>query len=134
MEYVVPFEKYQQGLKEGKFVGLQCNRCNEVIFPPTAVCLNCQATELKETQIKGEGTLRTFTVIRVAPEGRKPPYVVAMVELDEGPWVIGNLVDLNPDHADMSLIGKKVTLGSQVVKGDKYSADDTFVLTFTMLP
>ena len=85
------------------------------------------------TEIKGEGTIRTFTVVRVAPEGMKSPYVVAMVELDEGAWTMGNLVDMNPDEADMALIGRKVRLGSQVVKSDPKSEQDLHVLTFTLL-
>jgi uncharacterized OB-fold protein len=55
-----------------------------------------------------------------------------MAEIDEGAWVMGNLVGLNPDDADMSLIGKKVRLGSQVVKGDTYSGGDTRVVTFSL--
>jgi uncharacterized OB-fold protein len=58
--------------------------------------------------------------------------VVAMAEIDEGAWVMGNLVDINPDDADMSLIGKKVRLGSRIVKGDKYSGGDSRVVTFSL--
>jgi uncharacterized OB-fold protein len=97
------------------------------------VCRDCGGKDLEVTEIKGEGIIRTFTVVRVAPEGMKPPYVVAMVELDEGAWTVGNLVDMNPDEADMGLIGKKVRLGSQVVKGDPTSEEDFHVLTFTLL-
>jgi len=132
MEYKLTFDQYQQGLEKGKFLGLKCNGCNAVTFPPMAVCRGCNGTALEVTEIGGEGTLRTFTVIRVAPEGMDPPYVVAMAETDEGAWVMGNLVGLNPDDADMSLIGKRVKLGSQIVKGDIYSTGDSRVITFTL--
>ena len=82
--------------------------------------------------MSGKGTIRTFTVVRVAPEGKIPPYVVAMVELDEGPWVMGNIINIDPNEASMSLIGEKVNLGSQVVEGDVYSIGDTHVITFTI--
>ena len=132
MEYKLTFDQYQQGLEQGKFLGLKCNSCNSVTFPPSATCRDCGNIDLTPTQLSGEGTLRTFTVIRVAPEGKKPPYVVAMAELAEGPWALGNLVDINPDEADMGLIGKKVRLGSHVIEGDTYSADDTRVITFAL--
>ena len=45
---------------------------------------------------------------------------------------MGNLVGINPDDADISLIGKRVKLGSQIVKGDIYSTDDSRALTFTL--
>ena len=132
MTYILTFDQYQQALEQGKLMGLKCNSCDSVIFPPSTVCRQCGSTGLTPFQLSGEGTLRTFTVIRVAPEGRKPPYVVAMAELDEGPWALGNLVDMDPDTADMELIGKRVTLGSHVVKGDTYSGHDTRVITFTL--
>jgi len=132
MEYKLTFHHYQEGLEQGKFLGLKCTACDSVIFPPAAVCRECGSTDLTPAELSGQGAIRTFTVIRVAPEGKKPPYIVAMAELDEGPWALGNLVDMNPEEADMDLIGKRVTLGSHVVKGDTYSTDDTHVLTFSL--
>jgi hypothetical protein len=43
---------------------------------------------------------------------------------------MGNLVGINPDDADISLIGKRVKLGSQIVKGDTYSTSDFRVIIF----
>jgi uncharacterized OB-fold protein len=133
MEYKLTFEQYQQGLNSGKFLGLKCENCGTVTFPSQGVCRDCGGNNLKVTEMKGEGTVRTFTVIRVAPEGMKPPYIVAMVELEEGAWTVGNLVNMNPDEADMSLIGRKVWLGSQVVGEDATSGQDLHVLTFTLI-
>jgi uncharacterized OB-fold protein len=130
MEYKLTYEQYQQGLEQGKLLGLKCKRCDAVTFPPMAVCRECSGTDCEVTQLKGEGTLRTFTVVRVAPEGMKPPYVVAMAELDEGPWVMGNLIGTNPNEADMSLMGQRVRLGTRVVAGDTYAAGDSRVITF----
>ena len=132
MEYKVTFNHYQQGLEQGKFLGIRCNACDAVSFPPQGVCRQCSGTDIEATALSGLGTLRTFTVIRVAPEGKKPPYVVAMVELDEGAWVLGNLVDVNPDEVDMGLMGRKVKLGSRLVNGDTYS-EDMRVITFSLL-
>ncbi len=132
MEYKITFNHYQQGLEQGKFLGLTCNACHSVIFPPAAVCRECGSSDLTPAELSGRGTLRTFTVVRVAPEGKKPPYIVAMAELDEGPWALGNLINMNPDAADMGLIGKRVSLGRHMVKGDTYASDDTWVLTFAL--
>ncbi|MCP4666821.1 MAG: Zn-ribbon domain-containing OB-fold protein, partial [Deltaproteobacteria bacterium] len=110
------FEQYQQGLGKGRFLGLKCDACGGYTFPPRGVCGDCGGWALKKAEMKGKGTLRSFTVIRVAPEGMKPPYIVALVELDEGPWAVGNLVDMNLDEADMGLMGRRVRLGSRDVK------------------
>jgi len=63
----------------------------------------------------------------VASEGREDevPYVIVLVELDEGPWIMGNLTGTDPAAADVALIGKKVRMdGSRVFSGDKYSAGE----------
>lgn len=133
MAHPVTYARYLQDLGQGKFSGLRCNSCNAVTFPPQAVCRGCSGSDLEPTQLKGEGTLRTFTVIRVAPQGMKPPYVVAMVELDEGPYVVGNLVDFTPDKADMGLIGKRVRLGSKEVQGDAFSPGEFRAVTFSLI-
>lgn len=129
MSYKVTFQQYQDGLAEGRFLGLRCPNCGEFTFPPKGLCENCGGRDCDVVELKGKGTVRTFTVIRVAPEGRKPPYIVAMTELDEGPWVMGILDGFDPDQADMSLLGRTVTLSSRVVEGDVYS-DDCRCLTF----
>lgn len=131
MGFTLTFAAYQKGLEQGKILGLRCASCHGVLFPPTAVCRACGGSDLTPVELSGRATLRTFTVIRVAPEGKTPPYVVAMAELDEGPWAMGNLVDMDPDTVDMGLIGRRVTLGSRTVKGDLYAGMDTRVLTFS---
>ena len=133
MEYPITYNKYQEYLQEDRIIGLKCGQCGAVNFPPMAVCRECSGREFEEVPLKGEGTIRTFTVIRVAPEGRKPPYIIAMVELDEGPYVMGNLEGLSPDSATMELIGKRVHMGSHLVKGDTYSLGEVFVPLFRLI-
>jgi len=132
MAYRLTFETYQKGLENGRFLGIQCRDCNAVSFPPQGVCRACSGVHLDVCELKGDGILRTFTVIRVAPEGKKAPYVVAMVELDEGAWVLGNLVDIHPDDVHMGLMGRRVKLGSRLVNGDTYS-EDMRVITFSLI-
>ncbi|MEW5722452.1 MAG: Zn-ribbon domain-containing OB-fold protein [Thermodesulfobacteriota bacterium] len=131
MSQKITYARYQQALEEGRLAGLRCRACQQVTFPPQTVCRVCGGRDFSETELGGRGTIRTFTVIRVAPEGRKPPYIVALAELEEGPWVIGRLEGLDPQAADMGLIGRPVTLGSQMVEGDVYSPACR-VLTFTL--
>jgi uncharacterized OB-fold protein len=83
--------------------------------------------------MKGKGIIRTFTVVRVAPEGKIAPYVVAMVELEEGPWVLGNLEGILPDEAGMDLIGRGVRLGSKPTGESIDPEEDIYVQTFTLV-
>ncbi len=131
MNYPLTYAQYQQGLAEGKLLGLKCSGCGEYVFPARSVCPGCSGHDLKPEEITPQAVLRTFTVIRVAPEGRKPPYVVALAEMQQGPWVIGIVEGIEPDQANMDLIGRTVTVTSQVVPGDVYS-DETRALTFNL--
>jgi uncharacterized OB-fold protein len=133
MTQKITYAQYQADLEKGKFSGLKCSACQSVTFPPQAVCRTCGGNDLDVTPLKGQGTLRTFTVVRVAPQGMTPPYVVAMAELDEGPYVLGNVVGVNPLEADMGLIGKRVELGSQTLPGDMFNQGHSRVITFNLV-
>ena len=124
--------QYFEALKEDRLHGLKCLQCGAVTVPPHAVCDECGSTEQEVALLSGEGAIKTFTVIRVAPEGLQAPYVVVLVELDEGPWLMGNLGGIEPDKATMRLIGKRVTLGHKVVAGMKYTAGEGVVPLFSI--
>jgi uncharacterized OB-fold protein len=126
------FEDYQKKLAQDKFMGLSCADCNAVTTPPQAVCCKCGSKDLSAKELSKSAILKTFTVIRVAPEGMNPPYIIALAETDEGPWVMGNLIGIDPEKTDMDLIGKKVSISSQVVKGDIYAIGDIRSLTFRL--
>jgi len=132
VEYKLTYEKYKEALMGGKLLGLKCNKCGEYTVPPKKVCMECSSEDMDIVEISGKGEIRTFTVVRVPPEGFEGPYIVGMVALDEGPWVIGNVLDLDPEKASMELMGKKVTIGHKEVKGDKFSAGDGVALTFKL--
>jgi uncharacterized OB-fold protein len=132
VEYKLTYNKYKEALLDGKFLGLKCNKCGAYTVPPKKVCMECTSEDLDIAEIRKKGEIKTFTVIKVSPEGFDAPYIVAMVELDEGPWVMGNIIDVDPYKADMELIGKKVVIGSKEVNGDKFSAGDGVALTFAL--
>lgn len=123
MEYPLTFEQYQQGLSEGKLMGLHCRSCGATTVPPQGVCRNCRGQDLFPVEVKGQGTIRTFTVIRVAPEGKQSPYVLALVELEQGPWVMGVLGEKDPEKADMGLIGQRVRLNPHPGDGSLESGE-----------
>jgi uncharacterized protein len=132
MEYPLTITQYQQALMEGKFLGLHCESCGAYTIPPLGVCRSCGGLKLSQTEIKGEGIIRTFTVIRIAPEGIPAPYILAMVELVQGSWVIGRIIGLEVDQADMGLIGQKVRLNIQPLKDPRATADQV-ILTFSLV-
>ncbi len=126
MEHKLNFKQYSEALKQNKLLGLKCKQCGNIIVPPKIACGNCASTELDIAELSGKGKIQTFTTVFVAPEGREGecPYVIVLVELDEGPWIMGNLTGVDPNKVTMEIMGKKVKMGHAVFPGDKYSAGD----------
>jgi uncharacterized OB-fold protein len=82
-----------------------CGACGTWVFYPRAVCPRCFATDLEWRRASGRGTLHTFTVVHRGLKGFPigPPYVIAIVELAEGPRLMTNLVDVAPDPAALRI-------------------------------
>jgi len=85
-------------------VGTRCKTCNTKFFPPRALCPNCRRKgEIAEFKFCGKGKIATFTEVHVAPEGHemKVPYHIAIIQLDEGPTVLAQLVNFKePNMGD----------------------------------
>ena len=126
MEQKLIFKDYSAALKNNKLLGLKCNDCGAITVPPKMACWKCASPNMEVVELSGKGKIQTFTTINVAPEGRENevPYTVALVELDEGPWIMGNIVEMEPSKITMDIIGKRVAMGHKVFCGDKYSAGD----------
>lgn len=126
MEYKLTFKEYNKALKEDKLLGLKCKECGVITVPPKMVCRKCASQDLDIVQLTGKGKIQTFTVNNVAPEGREDevPYTIVLVELDESPWIMGNLAGIDPTEVTMDVIGKRVKMGHKVFPGDKYSAGE----------
>ena len=84
----------------------KCTACGKIYFPPRVVCA-CGAREFEAVQLNDEGTLQTFTVIRVAPSQftDEAPYVVGIVELNDGVRLTTQVVDCDPEQLE---IGQQV--------------------------
>lgn len=131
--YKLNHKEYYNALKEGQLMGLKCRECGAYTTPPKACCDGCGGTEIEAANLSGKGEIKTFTVIRVAPEGLEAPYIVAMAELEEGPWIMGNLVGMNPDKTGMELIGKKVIIGHKVLPQMNYTSGEGVTPTFQLV-
>jgi uncharacterized OB-fold protein len=135
VEYKLTSKNYNEALKQDRILGLKCRACGAVTVPPAMVCRQCAGPDMDIVELKGNGKIRTFTTVFVAAEGRESevPYTIVMVELDEGPWLMGNLDGIDPKTASMEIIGKKVRMGHRVFTGDKYSAGEGVSPLFSLL-
>jgi uncharacterized OB-fold protein len=97
--------EYWAAAARGELLFQRCTACGHAQFYPRALCTACAADVVWE-QASGEGTVSTFTVIRqnLAPGFRElGPYVVAMVELAEGPRMMANITHVEPADVRVGL-------------------------------
>lgn len=82
--------------REGRLSGLRCAGCGEVAIPPRQFCASCGHRGWDVVPLSGEGTLASYTVIRVAParHAEAAPYAVGVVRLAEGASLFGRIEDV----------------------------------------
>jgi len=103
---------YEQFLNEGKIMGSKCKKCGALALPPRPICISCFASEMEWVQLNGTGKLAAFTSIVVAPphmvkEGfdRNNPYVVGVVELDEGVKAVARIIGVDAKKPEQIKVG-----------------------------
>lgn len=133
MEYPLTHKQFYNGLKEGKLLGLKCRTCGALTTPPKMCCVECSGADLEVVELKSEGEIKTFTIIRVSPEGFPAPQIVALAEMADGPWLMGNIEGLDIEQATMNLIGKKVKLGCKIIPRLDYTSGEGVAITFSLL-
>jgi len=84
---------------EGRLVLPHCNACGFVIWYPRSFCPECASTDVSWHDASGMGTIYSFSITRKGQGAYRDAgaYVLAYVELDEGPRVMTNIVDCDPE-------------------------------------
>lgn len=85
-----------------RLVGTECPKCHSVYFPPRSVCPDCRRAsvgKMRQRQLSGRGKLLTFTVVHQPADGfeLQTPYIMAIVELEEGCRVMAQVVEARPE-------------------------------------
>lgn len=87
----------------------KCIQCGDISFPPRLVCPKCKSKTFETVKLNREGKILTFTIIRVGPDkfSKETPYVVAIIELNDGVRLTAQVADCDVDKVE---IGNKVKL------------------------
>jgi uncharacterized OB-fold protein len=86
---------YWDGARHGKLLLQRCAACGALRFYPRARCPSCWSDAVEWTEASGRGRVASFTVIHRPPApafASRVPYVVALIDLDEGPRMMANVV------------------------------------------
>ena len=95
-EPLITLRNFFERAREGQLTGVRCRKCGELAIPPKELCPACHERAWEPVPLAGEGTIASYTVIRVAPRAfaAEAPYAVAVVKLKEGVSLLGRLVDI----------------------------------------
>jgi len=103
-------QPFWDGVKNRQLTIQLCDRCAVHNFRPRPLCPNCGSTDLSWVNASGKGTVWSYSVVHrpVSAAFREAvPYVVALIELEEGPLLMSNIVGI--DAADVT-VGLSVEL------------------------
>ena len=95
-----------EAAKKHQFLVQRCQDCGHMWFPPVPNCTTCLSTHYDWVPVKGTGKVHSFIVYH---QGWLPgylkstPYNVAIVQLDEGPRLINNIVGIDNDDIKVDM-------------------------------
>lgn len=112
-------KKYFELINQQKLCAAHCSSCNTLHLPPRIFCPNCNSKNTGWTQLSGEGTIRSFTVIHIAGTkySEDVPYIVAIVALKEGPSACARLVGVDPLKPEDIHVGDPVIADFEEILG-----------------
>ena len=92
-------QPYWESLKAHALKLQKCGGCRQFIFYPRPLCPSCMSDDLAWTEVSGRGEVHAFAIPHRHPNrafGESVPFVVALVELEEGVRMMSNLVEVDP--------------------------------------
>ena len=98
-----PFWDY---MKQHEFRVQKCKSCGKFFYPPSEYCTNCLGHESEWVKLSGKGKVFTFVIVRraVMPAfAAEVPYVVAIIEMDEGVRYISNVIGCDPEKVSIGM-------------------------------
>jgi uncharacterized OB-fold protein len=99
---------FWEGCARGELLYQFCAACARPQFYPRMHCAGCQGRRLEWRRSAGKGTVYSHTTVRRAPTPAFKamlPYVIALVDLDEGFRMMMNVLDCDPSQI---VIGSRV--------------------------
>lgn len=91
-----------------RLVGSECPACKGVYFPPRSVCPNCRREsvgKMRPHRLAGRGKVLTHTTVYQPASGfeLQAPYVMALIELEEGCRIMSQVVEVDPANVETGL-------------------------------
>jgi uncharacterized OB-fold protein len=99
-------QPFWDGTRDNRLMIQQCTKCDQHIFYPRIACPFCAADEPRWVEAGGRGRIYSYTVVENnAPSAfiADMPYVIAVIELDEGVRMLSNVIGCEASELDCEL-------------------------------
>ena len=85
---------FWEGTRAGELRLQKCTVCDHVYFPPRPFCPQCGSSDVSVLRASGRATLYSYVIHHRPAPGFVPPYSIAVVQLEEGPRMMTNIVEV----------------------------------------
>jgi uncharacterized OB-fold protein len=98
-------QHFWDGTKLGELRLQRCSECSHVYFPPRPFCPSCSSRSVSVFKASGKGRLLSYVINQRPHPAWDAPYSIAIVELDEGPRMMSNIVgcDQTPEALQLDM-------------------------------
>ena len=99
-------EEFWKATKQHRLLIQKCNECSSLIFYPRKYCPECWSADLGWQEAGGKARVNTFAIMRDMVEPKfwaDLPYVLAMVDLEEGVRMMTKIVDCEPEAVEIGM-------------------------------
>lgn len=97
---------FWRGLQRRELLLQRCRACGRYQFYPRPMCVHCWGEDLQWVRSEGRGTVYSFSIVRqnmMPGFAQEVPYVLAVVELEEGVRLGTNIVRCEPDQVSVGM-------------------------------
>jgi uncharacterized OB-fold protein len=97
---------FWDGCREHKLLFQKCQNCGLVRWPPSIICSNCHSQDTGLVKSTGKGKIYTYAVYHQAYHPgfeSEVPYVTAVIELEEGPHFLSNVIGCEPHEVECDM-------------------------------
>jgi uncharacterized OB-fold protein len=89
---------------DGRLVTQRCRSCGRLSHPPRPVCPDCHSLDQESVDVAGTGAVYSYAVLHHPQNPAfEYPVVAILVDLDEGPRVLSNLVGCAVEHISIGM-------------------------------
>ena len=98
-------QHFWEGTRAGEIRLQRCTACDKSYVPPRPFCPKCGSREVKVIKASGNGVLHSYVIHHRPAPGFTPPYSIAVVQLEEGPRMMTNIVGVpqTPDALQLDM-------------------------------